>query len=157
MRLFKRAKTVLVVTVSLLGCFELFPSKCFAAVANTALLKAKHEADAKGLTFITSHDEIMEKAKTEAKLRVMTGLLGSVKGTTEAFRKRYPFIDFQDIRTIRSGEKLNKHSFRNQCGTAKQWDVARTYTDQYSEYLPHLWKIDLMGMAEHGVFPSPPR
>ena len=157
MRLFKRAKTVLVVTVSLLGCFELFPSKCFAAVANTALLKAKHEADAKGLTFITSHDEIISKAKTEAKLRVMTGLLGSVKGTTEAFRKRYPFIDLQDIRTIRSGENAQQAFLEINAGTAKQWDVARTYTDQYSEYLPHLWKIDLLGMAEQGTISIPPK
>ncbi len=75
MRLFKRAKTALVMTVFLLSCFELFASKCSAAVANTALLKAKHEADTKGLTFITSHDEIISKAKIEAKLCVMTGLL----------------------------------------------------------------------------------
>src|SRR5688572_671081 len=108
MALRERTRTILVLTVLLIACLNFFASNCSAAVANTALLKAKHEADAKGLIFITSHDEIISKAKKEAKLRVMTGLLGAVKATTEAFRKKYPFVDLQEIRTIRSGENAQQ-------------------------------------------------
>ena len=63
----------------------------------------------------------------------------------------------QDIRTIRSGENAQQAFLEINAGTAKQWDVARTYTDQYSEYLPHLWKIDLLGMAEQGTISIPPK
>ena len=87
----------------------------------------------------------------------MTGLLGSVKTTTEAFKKKYPFIDLQRIETIRSADNAQQAFLEMKAGMAKEWDVARTYTDQYNEYLPHLWKIDLLGMAEQGVIAIPPK
>lgn len=36
------------------------------------LLKAKQQAEAKGYIFLTNHDEIVEKAKKEGKLRVLS-------------------------------------------------------------------------------------
>jgi spermidine/putrescine-binding protein len=134
----------------------LFPNAS-ALPATTALLNAKQEAEARGQIFIASHDEIVSKARKEGKLRVMTGLLGAVKATTEAFRKKYPFIDVQDIKTIRSGENAQQVLLEIKAGTVRDWDVARTYTDQYSEYLPRLFKIDLLGMAEQGVVGIPPK
>jgi ABC-type Fe3+ transport system substrate-binding protein len=157
MSLLRGVRTVLVATGLFISLFAFFAAKCSAAFANTALPKAKHESDAKELVLIKSHDEILTKAKIEAKLRVMTGLLGSVKATTEAFRRKYPFIDFQEIRTIRSGENAQQAFLEISAGTAKRWDIARTYTDQYSEYLPHLWKVDLLSMAEQGTISIPPR
>jgi iron(III) transport system substrate-binding protein len=152
-----RVRTVLVATGLFISLFAFFAPKCSAASANTALPKTKHESDAKELVLLKSHDEILTKAKIEAKLRVMTGLLGSVKATTEAFRRKYPFIDFQEIITIRSGENAQQAFLEISAGTAKRWDIARTYTDQYSEYLPHLWKVDLLSMAEQGTISIPPR
>ena len=65
-----------------------------AASPNPSLLQAKQEAAAKGYTFITNHDEIVTKAKKEGKLRVTANLERStIKATTAAFKKKYPFID----------------------------------------------------------------
>jgi iron(III) transport system substrate-binding protein len=157
MPLQERTRTILIATLLFTACSCLLFPNASAAPANTALLKAKQEAEARGQIFITSHDEIVSKAKKEGKLRVMTGLLGAVKVTTEAFRKKYPFIDLQDIKTIRSGENAQQTFLEIKAGTAKDWDVARTYTDQYSEYLPHLWQIDLLDMAEQGAIAIPPK
>jgi ABC-type Fe3+ transport system substrate-binding protein len=148
---------IVIATLFFTAYSHLCLSNASAAPASPALLKAKHEAEARGQIFITSHDEIISKAKKEGQLRVMTGLLGAVKATTEAFRKKYPFIDFQEIKTIRSGENAQQAFLEVKADTARDWDVARTYTDQYSEYLPHLWKIDLLGMAEQGAIAIPPK
>ena len=108
MPLRERTKTILIAALLLTACSCLLFSNASAAPANTALLKAKHEAEARGQIFISSHDEIVEKAKKEGKLRVTTGMLGSLKVTTEAFRKKYPFIDFQDAVTIRSADNYRQ-------------------------------------------------
>jgi ABC-type Fe3+ transport system substrate-binding protein len=157
MALQEKTRTIWIATLLFTAYSHLFFCNVSAAPANTALLKAKHEAEARGQIFITSHDEIVSKAKREGKLRVMTGLLGGVKATSEAFRKKYPFIDLQEIITIRSGENAQQTLLEIKAGTAKDWDVARTYTDQYTEYLPHLLKIDLLGMAEQGALGIPPK
>ena len=39
---------------------------------------------------------------------------------------------------------------------AKDWDILHLSTDFYNEYLPHLWKVDILGMAEQGVLQIPP-
>ncbi|MBM4297323.1 MAG: hypothetical protein FJ143_06230 [Deltaproteobacteria bacterium] len=69
----------------------------FAAAATPALLKAKQDAESKGYVFYTSRDEIISRAKKEAKVRALTGagLEASLPPTTEAFKKKYPFIDLQ--------------------------------------------------------------
>jgi iron(III) transport system substrate-binding protein len=148
--------TCIAILLFIVGSAVVFPNAS-ALPATPALLKAKQEAEARGQIFITSHDEIVNKARKEGKLRVMTGLLGAVKATTEAFRKKYPFIDLQDIQTIRSGENAQQVLLEIKAGTARDWDVARTYTDQYSEYLPRLFKVDLLGMAGHGAIEIPPK
>ena len=141
---------------SVLGC-SVLSFAVLAASVSPALLKAKQLAESRGQIFISSHDEIVEKAKKQGKLRVTTGMLGSVKVTTEAFRKKYPFIDFQDAVTIRSADNYRQYFLEIKAGITKDWDVLRVDTDDYSEWLSHIWKIDLMGMAEHGVFAVPPK
>jgi ABC-type Fe3+ transport system substrate-binding protein len=42
-------------------------------------------------------------------------------------------------------------------GAAKDWDILRTHPDIYSQWQPHLWKVDVLGMAEHGVLDIDPR
>lgn len=44
--------------------------------------------------FFTDHDEIVSRAKKEGKVRVFSGQDSkSLKTVTEAFKKKYPFID----------------------------------------------------------------
>ncbi|MBI2985379.1 MAG: ABC transporter substrate-binding protein [Deltaproteobacteria bacterium] len=126
------------------------------AIASPAILKAKQEAEAKGYAFFTNRDEIVSKAKKEGKLRVVTGLVGSIQATTEAFRKRYPFIDLH-VEELKGGDLGPRALLQVQAGAAKDSDIMRTHTDIYSQWLPHLWKADLLGMAEHGVLDIHPQ
>jgi ABC-type Fe3+ transport system substrate-binding protein len=136
------------------GLSSVGPS-AIAASPSAALLKARHEAESKGYTFFTSHDEIVSKAKKEGKLRVLTGLEGSIKPITEAFKKKYPFID-PYVEEIKNPDANQRVLLEVKAGAAKDWDIMRTSTDFYSEWLPYLWKGDLFGMAEQGVLDIPP-
>jgi ABC-type Fe3+ transport system substrate-binding protein len=128
----------------------------FAASGNSALLKARQEAESKGYVFFTNRDEILSKAKREGKLRVQASLGPELKATTEAFRKKYPFIDL-DIEMLKGGEDVQRFLLQIRAGAAKDWDITRAPTDFYSEVLAHLWKVDLLGMAQHGVLDIPPK
>jgi hypothetical protein len=59
-----------------------------AASSDIALLKAKKDAEAKGYIFETSHDEIIAKARKEARLRVLSTMdLSVIKALRDAFPK----------------------------------------------------------------------
>jgi ABC-type Fe3+ transport system substrate-binding protein len=128
----------------------------FAASASSALLKAKQEAEAKGYAFFTSRDEIISRAKKEARVRALTGagLEASLPPTTEVFKKKYPFIDLQ-AQYVGGTDASQRFLLEVKAGAAKDWDIARAATDAYGEWLPHLWKVDILGMAEHGVLDIP--
>src|SRR5439155_9125780 len=71
-------------------------AQVLAASPSPALQKAKQEAEAKGFVFETSHDEIVAKAKKEGKLHVVSSLeMENLKPVSEAFKKKYPFIDIR--------------------------------------------------------------
>jgi iron(III) transport system substrate-binding protein len=133
-------------------------SSASAAPANTGTLKAKQEAESKGYVFSANRDEIISRAKKEGQLRVLYGLFESLtqKTTTEAFKKKYPFIDLH-VESIRGTDAGQRSLLEIKSGTAQNWDIVRTYTDFYSEYTPFLWKIDLLGMAEQRVLAIPPK
>jgi ABC-type Fe3+ transport system substrate-binding protein len=139
----------------LIAYFSLASPRAFAAAASAPLQRAKQEAEAKGYVFFTNRDEIVSKAKKEGKLRVLTGLEGSIKAITEAFKKKYPFID-PHVEDIKNPDANQRILLEVKAGAAKDWDIMRTSTDFYSEWLPHLWKVDLFGMAEQGVLDIPP-
>ncbi|MGH7845107.1 MAG: ABC transporter substrate-binding protein [Candidatus Binatia bacterium] len=98
----------------------------------------------------------MSKAKKEGKLRVVSGLVDSLPTTTAAFRKKYPFIDLQ-VESLKGVDLGPRALLRVEGSAAKDLDIMRTHTDFYSDWLPHLWKVDLLGMAEHGVLAIPPK
>lgn len=126
-----------------------------AASPNPALLKAKKQAEAKGYTFVASHDEIVAKAKKEGKLRVLSELEPpTIKATTAAFTKKYPFIELF-VQEITGTDAAQRNILEIKSGAAKDWDILHLSTDFYSEYLPYLSKVDLLGMAEHGVLQLP--
>ena len=82
----------------LIAC--LFAASClsstsaFAAESSQALLKAKKDAEARGYTFIASHNEIVNKAKQEGKLRVLAEIeQPTIKAALKAFTNKYPFIN----------------------------------------------------------------
>jgi len=73
----------------LLGLF-VGGSDTFAASVDADLEKAGKEAEAKGYAFITSHEEIVTKAKMEGGLRVLAEMqAANIKASTAAFIKKY--------------------------------------------------------------------
>jgi iron(III) transport system substrate-binding protein len=40
-------------------------------------------------------------------------------------------------------------------GAAKDWDIVRPPTGYHTELAPYLWKVDILGMVEHGVLEIP--
>lgn len=134
----------------------LFTSSLLAATPNqTAILKAKKDAEAKGYLFHTSRDEIIAKAKQEGKLRVLAEMEPpNIKASVKAFVKKYPFINLH-IEEITGTDAARRNILEIRSGMAKDWDIVHLSTDFYNEYLPYLWKIDILGMAEQGVLQIP--
>src|SRR5512145_3252879 len=111
--------------VSILG-LRLSCGDAFAASPSTALLKAKQEAESKGYVFFTSREEIIAKAKKEGRLRALTGagLEGSLPATSEAFKKKYPFID-PHAEYVGGTDASQRFLLEVKAGAAKDWDIAR--------------------------------
>jgi iron(III) transport system substrate-binding protein len=125
-----------------------------AAASSPSLIKAKQEAEAKGLVFLTNHDEIIAQAKKEGKIRVLSGQdQNSLKAVIDAFRKKYPFIDVRG-EAIDGTEIYTRMLHEMKAGLAR-WDVNYLAGDFYPEYVPLQKKFDLLGMAQHGVLEIP--
>lgn len=133
----------------------LSPAPAYSAAAAPALQKAKQEAEANGFIFETSRDDIIAKAKKEGRLRVVTSLeMEALKPISEAFKKKYPFIDVR-AEEIAGTDTYQRMILEMKSGAAKGWDVNYLTTDFYNDYLPHQKKFDILGMAQHGVLQMP--
>jgi len=131
------------------------PLSLYAAAAPGALQKAKQESEAKGFSFETSHDEIIAKARKEGKLRVISSLeMENLKPVSEAFRKKYPFIDLR-AEEIAGTDTYQRMLLEMKAGTASGWDVNYLTTDFYDDYFPYQKKFDVLGMAQQGVLQMP--
>ena len=129
----------------------------FAAAPSAALVKAKQDSEAKGYLFESNHDDIVAKARKEAKLRVMSTLETAVaKAMREGFKKKYPFIDVQ-IQEFGSVDENQRFLLELKAGVVKNYDVNRAYTDFYDQYFSYQKKFDILGMAEHKVLNVPPK
>jgi iron(III) transport system substrate-binding protein len=125
------------------------------AASAPALLKAKHEAEVKGFIFESSREEIIAKAKKEAKLRVISSLeVENLKPVSEAFKKKYPFIDIR-AEEIAGTDSYQRMILEMKSGTGRGWDVNYMTTDFYDDYLPYQKKFDVLGMAQQGVLQIP--
>ena len=140
-----------------IGCW-IHSSEAFGAAApSAAVIKAKQEAEAKGLAFETSRDEINAKAKKDGRLRVLSSLDPiSCKPMADSFKKKYPFIDIQ-ISEITGTEAMQRHLLELKAGTLKDWDVLHASEDSYTDFATHTMKLDVLGMAEQGVLRINPK
>jgi ABC-type Fe3+ transport system substrate-binding protein len=128
------------------------------AAGNDALAKAKQQAESKGYVFYSTHDEIVAKAKERGgELRVLAEMEpGHIKDAMVSFKKKYPFLDIY-IEEITGTDQARRNILEIKSGAAKDWDILHLSSDFYSEYLPYLAKIDILGMAEQSVLRiSPP-
>ena len=145
------------VAVFILGWWVETSAGQAASAPSTSLLKAKQEAEAKGYEFVTSHQEIVERAKKEGKLRVFASQEPpAIKAMAAAFKQKYPFID------VRAEELIGMENYQRMLmemkgGMAKTWDVNYLAFDYYNDFLPYQKKFDLIGMAERGVLQMQPK
>jgi ABC-type Fe3+ transport system substrate-binding protein len=137
---------------------SLFAATAFSASATgAALQKAKQAADAKGYAFITSHDEILASAKKEGKLRVQSSLdPNTFKPLMDSFKKKYSFADIE-IQEMTGTDTAQRYLLELKAGTGRDWDVFHLPEDFYTDYAPHAKKLDVLGMAEHGVLKINPK
>lgn len=127
----------------------------FAAVIDPELDKTKKEVEARGYTFIKDRAEIVAKAKREGALRVLAEMQPpNIKASTAAFMHKYPFIKLH-IEQITGTDSAQRNVLEIKSGAAKKWDIIHLSTDFYNEYLPYVWKVDLLGMAKQGVLQIP--
>jgi ABC-type Fe3+ transport system substrate-binding protein len=128
----------------------------FAASVDSALLKAKKEAEAAGYSFMTSHADIVAGAKKEGQLRVLGSFEpGTYKALISAFRKQYPFIEVQ-VAEMTGTTDPQRFYLELQSGGAKDWDVFNISPDFWGAVIPYTKKFDFLGMATHKVLAIPP-
>src|ERR1700752_1677552 len=134
-----KARTVLkVIALFLLGA----PLLQRAHGATPSLLQAKQAAQSKGFIFEASHDEILAKARKEAKLRVISSLdPETYKQLAEAFKQKYPFIDFA-LTPVDGSEAAQRFLMELKAGSGKNWDSIHLSRDFYNEFADHVKKID---------------
>ena len=143
-----------VIVAAILSCLGVGHS--FAASVTPALLKAKQQAEAKGYIFIPSKDEILSKAKEEGKLEALTFLEDDAKkAMTDAFKKKYPFIQQVYTQTIGGTDEYQRFILEMKSGLARRWDTVHISNQVYAEYPPYLKKLDILGMAQEGVLNIP--
>ena len=126
------------------------------AASAAELAKAQKEAKTKGYEFLTSREEIIAQAKKEGKLRVLAEMEPpNIKASVKAFMQKYPFINLY-VEEITGTDSARRNIMEIKSGAAKDWDILHLSTDFYSEYIPYLWKIDILGMAKQGILQIPP-
>jgi Bacterial extracellular solute-binding protein len=125
-----------------------------AVAASPNLLKAKQEAESRGYIFVSSREEIINRAKKEGQLRVFNSLREAIKPITNAFNKKYPFIEAH-VQEFMGTDDAQRILLQLKAGTFGGLDVTRTPSDFYSEYLQFVSKFDILGMAQSGVLNIP--
>jgi ABC-type Fe3+ transport system substrate-binding protein len=104
----------------------------------------------------STHDEIVNGAKKEGKLRILGSFSSSTyKAMTAAFKKRYPFADVY-FEELTGTDAPQRFLLELKAGVTRDWDVFPMVADYWTEYIPYLKKIDLLGMATQNVLAIPP-
>ena len=114
---------------------------------------ADTQAGANGYRTYASHDAIVEAAKQEGSLKVMTSMQEETNAAIKkGFEAKYPFIDL-DIQE-QTGSDDQRILLEVQSGSSDV-DVLHTSGESYPDYLPYLEHIDLRAMASNGTLSMP--
>jgi iron(III) transport system substrate-binding protein len=120
-------------------------------------MQAQREAESKGYLFESRRDEIVAKAKKEGALRALLGFdAPAIKALRDGFSKKYPYINAH-FEELGSPEQFQRYLLELKAGRGSDWDIAHVLTEGQHEFAPHGEKIDLRGMAEHGVLQIHPK
>ncbi len=111
------------------------------------------ETGAGGYRTWASHDAIVEDAKQEGSLKVLTSMQEETNAAIKkGFEAKYPFIDL-DIQE-QTGSDDQRILLEVQSG-ASDVDVLHTSGESYPDYLPYLEHVDLLKMASNGTLDMP--
>lgn len=138
-------------TVVLIAVLAFGNSRAVAEAASASLAMAKQDAEANGYIFLSSHDEILTKAKAEGRLRATTSLgPPTIKAMINAFKKKYPFLEVA-VEEVDGTDAVQRLLLELKAGAAKGWDAAHFSSDHFNEFLPYAAKVDILGMAAQKV------
>jgi ABC-type Fe3+ transport system substrate-binding protein len=144
-------KSILPLLIAVIFCWQ----SLLGAGQAPAPAKSTAGPELKGYTSLANHSEIEEKAKKEGKLRILVNMdPATLKVATKAFNQRYPYINLH-AQEITGTDMVQRSILEIKSGQAREWDIVYSSRDLYSEYLPYLWKIDLLRMTERGVLQIP--
>jgi iron(III) transport system substrate-binding protein len=128
------------IALMLLGCFSV--SYGNAAESNFSL---------------ASHDEIVARAKKEAKLNVISSLdAATFKPMMQSFAKKYPFIEVR-MQEIGGPEALQRFLLELKAGTVKDFDTSEASSEFFLEFAAQALKIDIQALAQKGVLGIDPK
>jgi iron(III) transport system substrate-binding protein len=105
------------------------------------------------VTTFTSHDAIVEAAKLEGSLKVLTSFTeDAIPTILEGFKAKYPFLDVEIIEQTGDDDQRILLEIQAEQNDA---DVLHLSPESYKEYLPYLQQIDIAGYADSGVLDIP--
>jgi len=106
----------------------------------------------------STHDEIVEGAKKEGRLKMLSGLEQRTFAVlVDAFRRKYPFVASIDTSELDGVTAFQRFILEMKAGQAGDWDVAHIPMDVAENFPPFLKMYDLLGMAKLGVLKIDPR
>ena len=112
-------------------------------------------AEASGMVFYTSHDQLVEEATAGGSIRAQTSL-ETWPELEEAWSAVYPDIDIQ-IDHIPGPDERERFLLEVAAGSVTDQDVAYVGLEQFAQYVELLLPVDIMGMAEVGILDIDPR
>ena len=128
-----------------------------AAGATAPAQKAMQEAQARGLKFVASHDELVAKANQEGSVKALTSLAPeTIKAVKEQWAKAYPNTKL-DLVELSGTDAQQRFLLELKSGAAADWDLLSVSQDDFPEYVDHIDNFDVMGMAEQKVLAFDPK
>ena len=135
------------------------PPAAASAGKASSVEQAQKDAQAKGLAFAMTHDEILAKAKAEGgQLRELMNFgKDPQKAIIAGFQKAYPFIALEMGETTGTEEQRFLLELQAGSGNALSWDVRNLNIELFNDLVPYMWKVDVYGMAQQNVLAIDPR
>jgi hypothetical protein len=136
----------------LLIVIVLTASSALAAAPAPALQKSKQDAEAKGYTFLSSHDEIVRLAKQEARVDGIVSLDPETFGPlTKGFKSKYPFLDLKLASNGNRGDQRFLYGYR----AARRRRISLISAKIFMGFITRGKRFDILGMAENNVLSIP--
>jgi iron(III) transport system substrate-binding protein len=109
-----------------------------------------------GYAAVASHEELVERAKKEGKLRIIRSLSADTfNHTAAAFKQKYPFVTEIVAHEFKGTEGPQRFVLELEAGRGREWDVFDVAPEQHSEFAPFLKKFDILAMAKAGILSIP--